>query len=135
MTAYRNLPINVLLILAAMLYSATVLSDTFKEGGDAYKQRDYVTAAAKFKEVADKGDHRAMYALGSMYAGGTGVKQDYQEAFKWFSAAAKYGRPDAQYKIGLIYELGVGVKQNYRQAARIYQKTGQKGYAHSQFRL
>jgi len=135
MTVNSNLPINALLILASLFYSGTVLPDTFKDGGDAYKQRDYATAVAKFKEVAAKGDHRAMYALGSMYAGGTGVKQDYKQAFKWFADAAKYGRVDALYKMGLMYELGVGVKQNYRQAARYYRDVGQKGYAHGQFKL
>lgn len=135
MTVNSNLPINALLILAALLFSGTVFPDTFQEAGDAYKQRDYATAAKKFKEVAVKGDHRAMYALGSMYAGGTGVKQDYKQAFKWFADAAKYGRVDALYKLGLMYELGVGVKQNYRQAARYYRDVGQKGYAHGQFKL
>ena len=135
MTANRNLLIKVLLIIISLSCPGMVLPDTFKDGGDAYKQRDYVTAAAKFREVAAKGDHRAMYALGSMFAGGTGVKQDYKQAFKWFADAAKYGRLDAKYKIGLMYELGVGVKQNYRQAARYYQEVGQKGYAHGQFKL
>ena len=135
MTFHRNLLSNAVLILACLLSPGVVLSDTFKEAGEAYKQRDYATAAAKFREVAAKGDHRAMYALGSMFAGGTGVKRDYNQAFKWFTDAAKYGRLDAKYKIGLMYELGVGVKQNFRQAARYYQEVGQKGYAHGQFKF
>ena len=126
---------SAIILLAISIFPGRALPDTFTEGGDAYKNKDYTTAAAKFKEVAAKGDHRAMYALGSMYAGGTGVKRDYQEAFKWFSEAAKYGRPDAIYKIGLMYELGVGVRQDYRAAARYYQKTAEKGYGHAQFKL
>lgn len=124
-----------LAITACCLFSFSIQADTFTEGGDAYKQGDFETAAEKFREVAAKGDHRAMYALGSMYAGGTGVKQDYREAFNWFQQAARYGRPDAIYKIGLMYELGVGVRQSYRQAARYYREVGQKGYAHGQFKF
>jgi TPR repeat protein len=124
-----------LAVLLCIGGSATLYADVFKDGGEAYQQGNFAAAAERFKEVAAKGDHRAMYALGSMYAGGTGVKQDYREAFKWFSEAAKYGRLDAQYKLGLMYELGVGVKQNYRQAARYYQRVGQKGYAHGQFKF
>ena len=45
----------------------------FEEGGAAYRAGDYELAAKKFMEVADKNDHRAMYALGSMYAAGKGV--------------------------------------------------------------
>ena len=84
---------------------------------------------------SEKGDHRAMYALGSMYISGTGVKKDHKEAFKWLSKASKYGRFDAEYKVGLMYELGVGVAQNYKRAARIYHKAAKKGYAHAQFKL
>ena len=61
-----------------------IYADTFKGGGDAYQKGDYATAAINFLDVAEKGDHRAMYALGSMYAAGTGVEKDYKEAYKWF---------------------------------------------------
>ena len=117
------------------IYSQFIYADTFKEGGEAYIKGDYATAAKLFLEVAEKGDHRAMYALGSMYAGGTGLEKNYKEAFKWFSRAAKYGRFDAQYKLGLMYEQGVGVAQNYKRAARIYNKAAKKGHAHAQFKL
>ena len=126
---------DLLLLLVMLTLTGTALADTFTEGGDAYKRGDYATALEKFNEVAGKGDHRAMYVLGSMYAGGNGVKQDYKQAFKWFSNAAKYGRLDAQYKLGLMYEMGVGVKQDYRRAARYYQAVARKGYAHGQFRF
>lgn len=124
-----------LAVVVLIISAGTVFADTFTEGGDAYKRGDYAAALEKFRAVAVKGDHRAMYALGSMYAGGNGVKQDYQQAFKWFSRAAQYGRLDAQYKLGLMYELGVGVKQDYRRAARYYQAVARKGYAHGQFRF
>jgi Sel1 repeat len=121
--------------LFSFFYSQFIYADTFKEGGEAYIKGDYATAAKKFLEVAKKGDHRAMYALGSMYAGGTGVEKDYKEAYKWFSRAAKYGRVDAQYKLGLMYDEGAGVSQNYKRAARYYNKAAKKGYAHAQFKL
>ena len=121
-------------VLIGMLLPA-VSADTFREGGDAYRKGDFVTAAAKFLEVAEKGDHRAMYALGSMYAAGDGVPRDYQQAFSWFSKAAQYGRVDAQYKLGLMYDEGIGVKQNYRRAIRLYDAAARKAYAHAQFRM
>ena len=119
----------------AFFHSQIICADTFKEAGEAYITGDYATAAKKFLEVAVKGDHRAMYALGSMYISGTGVKKDHKEAFKWLSKASKYGRFDAEYKVGLMYEQGVGVAQNYKRAARIYHKAAKKGYAHAQFKL
>ncbi len=35
----------------------------FKEGGYAYIDGDYETAANEFIPLAERGDHRAMYAL------------------------------------------------------------------------
>jgi len=119
----------------ALVCSQFIYAGAFQEGGEAYKKGDYVTAEKKFLEVAKKGDHRAMYALGSMYAGGTGVKKDYQKAYKWFSSAAKYGRIDAQYKLGLMYDEGAGIPRNYRRAARLYNKIAKKGYSPAQYRL
>jgi len=124
-----------LLYILACLSPVNLSADTFKEGGAAYTSGDYDTAVKKFLEVAVKGDHRAMYALGSMYAGGTGVDRDYREAFKWFSKASKYGRPDARYKLALMYEHGTGIPKNYRKAARLYHKAAKKGYAYAQYRL
>jgi TPR repeat protein len=124
-----------LICIFTVINSPINYADTFEEGGDAYVKGDYETAAKKFLEIAERGDHRAMYALGSMHIEGKGVKKDYKKAFKWLSGAAKYGRVDAQYKVGLMYEYGLGVSQNYKKAARIYIKAAKKGYAHSQFKL
>lgn len=125
------------MILGTLLVGSTacVYGDSFEEGGAAYKNGDYETAAAKFQEVAEKGDHRAMYALGSMYAAGNGLPVDYHKAFEWFSKAAKYGRIDAQYKLGLMYDEGIGIKQDYKRAIRLYDAAAKKAYAHAQFRI
>jgi uncharacterized protein len=107
----------------------------FRAGGEAYKKGDYKIAAAEFLAVADKGDHRAMYALGSMYAAGQGVAQDYQLAMKWFLAAARYGRPDAEYKVGLLYLQGLGVEQNDRRAINWLGASAKKGFVPAQYEV
>jgi TPR repeat protein len=117
-----------------LLYPLLVSAD-FKSGGEAYKQGDYETAAREFLPLAEKGDHRAMYALGSMYSAGHGVSQDYAEAFKWFQRAAKYGRPDAEYKIGLLYLNGLGTEKDDRKAINWFGKAAKKGYGAAQFRV
>lgn len=120
--------------LFLILTSQLCLAD-FKKGGDAYKNGDFKTAAEEFLKDAQNGDHRAMYALGSMYAAGHGVEQDYKEAYKWFSRAAKYGRPDAQYKLGVMYDEGVGVEQDYNKAGKYYSKAAKRGYPLAQYKL
>ncbi|HIF51758.1 MAG TPA: sel1 repeat family protein [Thiotrichaceae bacterium] len=107
----------------------------FKEGGYAYIDGDYETAANEFIPLAERGDHRAMYALGSMYAAGHGVEKDLKKSFELFSEAAKYGRADAMYKLGLMYEQGQGVKENQKKAIRYYQKSAKKGYPLAQYRF
>ena len=107
----------------------------FQAGGDAYKRGDYETAAKEFLPLAEKGDHRAMYALGSMYSVGRGVEQSFEEAFKWFQRAAKYGRPDAEYKLGIMYAQGFGVDQDYRRALNWFGKSAKKGYPLAQNKI
>ncbi len=107
----------------------------FKDGGDAYLKGDYETAAKEFIPLAERGDHRAMYALGSMYSDGQGVEKNLKKSFELFSEAAKNGRADAMYKLGLMYEKGMGLKQNPKKAVRYYQKSAKKGYPLSQYRF
>ena len=41
----------------------------FQEGEDAYNRGEYETALKKFLPLAEQGDAKAQYNLGSMYAG------------------------------------------------------------------
>lgn len=124
-------------IITLLFLSAAGMSyaDPFDEGGTAYKAGDYELAAKKFMEVADKNDHRAMFALGSMYAAGKGVPRDYRKAFELFSRAARYGRLDARYKLGILYQEGLGTGKNSKRAARFFHAAAKGGYGPAQFRL
>ena len=125
---------NYILAIALLCASFSVSAD-FKAGGDAYMKGDYETAAKEFLPLAENGDHRAMYALGSMYALGHGVPRDLKEALKWFRKAAVYGRPDAQYKIGLMYDRGLGLRQDYRKALNWYGKSAKNGFGLAQYKI
>ena len=123
-------------LLILLLFLFTSLSHAnFKEGGQAYLRGDYEAAAKEFFPLAERGDHRAMYALGSMHASGQGIEKNLKKSFELFSEAAKNGRPDAMYKLGLMYEQGQGVSQNLKKAARYYQKSAKKGYPLGQYRF
>lgn len=126
-------------LINSTLLSLTFLIPTahadFNGGGQAYLKGDYETAANEFIPLAERGDHRAMYALGSMYSAGQGVEKDLGKSLALFTEAAKYGRADAMYKLGLMYETGEGVPQDLKKAARNYQKSAKKGYPLGQYRL
>ena len=117
------------------IMQSSLLYADFKEGGEAYLRGDYEAAAAEFIPLAERGDHRAMYAIGSMYAAGHGVEKDLKKAFELFSEAALNGRADAMYKLGLMYEQGQGVKKSNKKALRYYQKSAKKGYPLGQYRF
>ncbi len=125
---------NYILAIALLCASFSVSAD-FKAGGDAYMKGDYETAFKKFLPLAKDKDHRAMYALGSMYAAGHGVPRDLKEALKWFRKAASYGCPDAQYKIGLMYDRGLGLRQDYRKAFSWYGKSAKNGFGLAQYKI
>jgi len=125
---------NYIIGIGLLCISLSVIAD-FETAGDAYKDGDYETAAKEFLPLAENGDHRAMYALGSMYAAGHGVPMDLKEALKWFRKAATYGRPDAQYKIGVMYDRGLGLKQDYRKALNWYGKSAKNGFGLAQYKI
>ncbi len=57
--------------------------------------RDFVAAAASYRQAAGQGDARAQYRLGLMYAEGRGVAKDLVEANTWLSRAAGQGSAEA----------------------------------------
>jgi TPR repeat protein len=135
----KNYGNNYILTIALLCISLVCINQAvhadFESAGDAYKEGDYETAAREFLPLAENGDHRAMYALGSMYAAGHGVPMDLKEALKWFRKAATYGRPDAQYKIGVMYDRGLGLKQDYRKALNWYGKAAKNGFGLAQYKI
>jgi TPR repeat protein len=62
--------------------------------------------------LAEQGDAKAQYALGTMYRDGRGVAQDYAEALRWWGKAAELGVVDAQYALGNMYAGGSGIAQD-----------------------
>lgn len=122
--------------LLSLLFLTPLISHAdFKDGGNYYINGDYEAAANEFIPLAERGDHRAMYALGSMYAAGQGVEKDLKKAFVLFKEAAQNGRADAMHKLGVMYEDGVGTKQSIKKALRYYQKSAKLGYPLGQYHL
>ena len=82
----------------------------FDEAVQAYESGDYAKAMAEFKPLAEQGDPKAQYAIGSFYHYGYGVKMDQAEAARWFRMAADHGDALSQYYLGMIYQKGDGVE-------------------------
>ena len=87
-----------------------------EEPYEALKSGDFRLAAGLFYPLAEKGDARAQYNLGLLYASGLGVRHDYQAAVKWHRMAAKQGHAGAQGELAQMYAKGQGVLQDYVRA-------------------
>lgn len=108
---------------------------SYEEGKQAYLAKDYETALAILKPLADSGDYQAQVTLGIMYDFGHGVSKDPTEAIKWYIKAAEQGIPVVQHDVGVKYFEGQGVDQDYLKAAYWWEQSANAGLADSQFNL
>ena len=69
-------------------------------------------AFAQLKTLGNKGNARAQYNLGFMYAEGTGVPQDFDQAVSWFRKSAEQGNALGQFSLGAMYANGFGVPKD-----------------------
>lgn len=118
----RILGMNPLILLLAICLGASSLlsaqdSDAeFLEiapGLTAYVNKDYVTAFAELKPLAERGRSKAQIYLGHLYNNGDGVIQDKREAVRWYRSAAVQGSVEAQSILGIMYSAGRGVTQDF----------------------
>jgi uncharacterized protein len=97
----------------AILAPASVTAQNFSIGMTALYAGDYATAMREWRPLAEQGDARAQYRVGSLYSTGRGVARDYIEAARWYRAAARQGQIEAQCALGAWYRIGRGVPQDF----------------------
>ena len=67
---------------------------------------------AAVQALAEQGDAKAQYALGTMYRDGQGVAQDFAAALDWWRRSAAQGFLDAQLALGNMYAGGTGIPKD-----------------------
>lgn len=92
-------------------YSADLL---FKEAYESFRTGDKFKAAGIFKQLAEKGNAKAQWALGGMYEGGFGVARDNKKALSLFTQAAEQGYIEAQYSLAKALESVEQEENNYK---------------------
>ena len=75
---------------------------------------------------AEKGDVRAQYNLGVMYANGQDIPKNAAKALEWTTKSAENGFAVAQYNLGLMYDNGQGVPKNSEKALEWYRKAAKQ---------
>jgi V8-like Glu-specific endopeptidase len=96
---------------------------------------EYAVAIQLIFPMADKGDARAQFNIGYMYANGWGVQRDLAEAIKWYRRAAEQGLEIAQHSLGVAYFNGEGIARDNAEAARWFKRAAEQGFSRSQYML
>ena len=101
--------IFVALLVFAVPAGAQSLEERMKSAAGAYERKDFATAIAVWRPLAEAGNAEAQTLLGAMYWSGEGVARDHKEAAKWYLRAADKGYARAQNDIGFMYGFGEGI--------------------------
>jgi TPR repeat protein len=104
-----KLLISFALVVAAVAAQAQPLEERMRTAAAAYEQKDYATAAAIWRPLAEQGNAEAQTLLGAMYWSGDGLPRNHAEAAKWYLRAAQQGYARAQNDIGFMYGFGEGI--------------------------
>lgn len=84
----------------------------YQIGARAFEARDYATATAVWKELADAGHMVAQKSLAVIYAKGLGTPVDDTKAAYWYGKAAAQGHAVAQLRLAIAYTFGAGVPRD-----------------------
>lgn len=106
-----------------------------REGGFGEPTVDTLYDVQYLHNLAEQGDARAAFLLGTRFASGRGGAQDDSEAFRWFRKASEAGLAEAQYNLGIMYANGRGVQRDMEEAARWYRAAAKQGIAEAQFNV
>lgn len=93
------------LFIFAFLLPCLAFAGPLDEGSAAYNTKDYKTALQLLKPLADKGDPKAQWLVGNIYAYGLGVHRDEVEGSKWCQKAADSGYAAAERDVGEAYRV------------------------------
>jgi TPR repeat protein len=108
---------------------------TLQEAKTAIDQKNFSLAREIYETLAEKGDAKAQYNLGLMYASGDGVPYDAGIAASWFKKSAAQGYREAQYTLAVMTFNKELDALDYMQAIKWYQAAAEQGHLKSQENL
>jgi tetratricopeptide (TPR) repeat protein len=93
------------LFIVAIIALSSVRMSHADEISDVRMMEDYL-------RLAQRGDNRAKFYLGALYAQGIGVSRSDTEAFRWMLSAAEGGHAQARLMVGEMYAIGRGTPKS-----------------------
>lgn len=99
----------------------------YSNGFIAYFKKDYATAINLYKSAINKGNAKAMIAMGDLYRKGEGVAKNQEEAKKWYEKGhqryvvlAQAGDAKADAELADLYYKGDKIEKNLDKALKYY---------------
>jgi hypothetical protein len=125
------------LALALLFVAAAgaAAAEDFAVGIRAHLAKKYAESRQVFHALADAGDARAQFMMGTIYEQGLGVAKDLAAAAAWYRRAADGGNASAQYNLGVFYQFGKGVAKDAAEAARRLHMAAEQGHGRAQNNL
>jgi len=114
-----------------MVLATGIWASEFDMAVTEYNQGNYIKALDAFYTLAKKGDPKAQFNVGLIYAKGKGVNKDTYQAMEWYKKAAEQGNTAAQYNLAKLIaqrpdnedpRARKRVKYWYEKAAEVGQK-------------
>ncbi|WP_169577696.1 SEL1-like repeat protein [Sinimarinibacterium sp. CAU 1509] len=109
--------------------------DGYADGVAAFRQGDYAKAYQIWLPMADSGDARAQFSVGTLMARGQGVEKNELLAVAWFLRSAEQRYALAQYSLGVMRDEGIGIPRDDAEARRWYALAAEQGNASAQANL
>lgn len=135
----RAVPLSAarLIVLVVALLAATLapVRADLDDGEAAFKRRDYRAAMTLLAPLADAGDARAQFYVGSMHLAGLGVPRDEAKGVELLAQSAAAGDAQAQALLGQLYLRGRGVAKDLAKGAELTQRAAEGGVPGAQLAL
>jgi uncharacterized protein len=131
----RTLPLSLFIVILPLAPQSPVREPDLQELSGAMQAKDFSRALRIGHTLADRGEGRAQFLIGTIYHLGLGLSSDYAEAAKWYRKAAEQGDAGAQLRLGVLYFRGAGVTQDYAETVKWLSKAAEQGSDDAQYLL
>ena len=110
-------------------------TENFDIANQLIEEKRFDQAYHKLLPVAEAGDSRAQYVIGTFYYYGKGVAENHHTAATWFKRSAQQDLVDSQAILGHQYIHGDGIEKNLEKGLELLELAASKGHPHACFTL
>jgi TPR repeat protein len=118
-----------------LLWAGLAVAQDFAAGMRAHLEKNYGQSRRVFHALAEAGDARAQFMMGTIYEQGLGVPKDLKTAARWYRLSAEGGNASAQYNLGVFYQFGKGVAKDPAEAVRWLRMAAEQRHGRAQNNL